>query len=715
MKRTLAVTGFTMLGTLSVFCNINNENAMLAAFSAACVALIFSLIIPKVRKNKTLPTVFLFVIISLIALNLSNKSYNKLITDFSQKEVTVSGCLISPAYKKGGKSYYVIKTDTVNSEKMHINIRLVTSSPVDFEPTDKITANVKLFTLGRDNDIYLKHYKSSALSLGAYPCGALEIQKSANHGLGQLILKLRVKMSGEIMKLLPNDYGAVITGIVLGDKSSLSIRTKNDFRFCGVSHLFAVSGLHISVWSLAFFNAIKKLRLSYKKCSVLTILFCIFFMALTGFNPPVIRSGFMMIMMFAAELFKREADAFNSIGFSLTVMLMSNPYNAINVSLLLSVLATSGILILHPIIFNVLTTKFKNIKNGKLKTLMFSTISIISVSISVTVFTMPIYIFVFGAISSLQIISNLLMISLGTLCMELAGVGALLCASGAVVLGKPLVVFAGVLSKIITETAHFLSSFRYAMFPLNTELSLLITVVFAVVGLIFYLLKYKNKRVISILCIFCAVVFSSVNIFSFLYEFNRLKLSVANAEGAVEIVASYKGKNIIFTNGSDYFSENVICGIIDKYGINTIDYLCLLSKSAEYDSLLFGYNVNSVFAADISRFDNLTSTAQLYEINKNTIELDSVKIGLDKSYAQLSFGETKILISFSDTPEFKNSECDIYIFKNISTDKIKYDFAVSCGNKFKALKDRNIYRVSENGSVSLLVNEDKTFKYWSVY
>lgn len=712
MKRPLAVTGFTMLCTLAVFCNVQNTKAIDAVILTAFVAFLLSLVIKRTRRAKTLPVIFLFVIISLLILNSCNSRYLNLANAYGEKEITVSGYLNSAPYRQNGKNYYIVKTDEINGAKQSVKIRVVSSSPLDFSATDKMEARVKVFLLGADSETYLNYYKSRSLTLGAYPTGDVTVEKGENRSIGQLILLLRMKMSNKIMHILPNDYGAVITGLLLGDRSYLSERTENAFRFCGVSHLFAVSGLHVSVWSLLIFDFLRKLKLNYKKSSVFSSLFCLFFMALTGFNPPVVRAGFMLIMMFSANLFHREAEPFNSIGFALTVLLCANPYNALSVSLLLSVLATLGILILYPRLFAAVSVRADKIKSVKLKSALTGVLSIILISISVTVFTLPIYIFTFKAVSTLQIISNILMVSAGTLCMETAGAATVLCLAGFGAVGEPLLLFSALLSKILTKAAYFLSSFRYALFPLEKDISLILIIIFSVTGLVFYLVKYRNGKVIKALCIIFAVVFAGANIFCFFADFNKVKLSVPDVGNGCAVVMSFKGKSYIFTYKGEYFAESAICDIMNTYAISTVDYLFLPESAGSCERILGGYPVNRIYACNPEKLEAVSDFSGLNKIDKSVICEDGLVIGIDRNFAQIEYGRTKVLISFSDSNSFKGFDCDLLICNGKIPDGVCFKSAVSSCGKGKSAQghESDIYYVCESGEVFFTFDGDKNLR-----
>lgn len=92
-----------------------------------------------------------------------------------------------------------------------------------------------------------------------------------------------------------------MAGLCYGDKSNIPRNVTTAFSAAGVSHLLAVSGLHLSVWSSLLYMIMRKLRVSRRISSASSIVFIIFFAILTGMNPPVVRAGTMIGLVFAAD------------------------------------------------------------------------------------------------------------------------------------------------------------------------------------------------------------------------------------------------------------------------------------------------------------------------------------------------------------------------------------------------------------------------------
>lgn len=348
MTRPFCVIGFTALFTLFVMHAFPQKEAMGAAFTAALIAFVLSLTQKAARRDKTLPTAFLTAVICIAMLWTAQTQYAaRQDAVLEKKEVLVSGTLADLPYTENGRYYAVLRVHTLNGEPSRGKIRLVSRTPFDISPADSITCRVKPFLLGgeAENEAVSAYYRAKGIVCGAYPVDGITVISGGNTGLFSAILSLRQALTQAVFTRLPNEAGGVIACISFGVKTLLSERSTNAFRASGISHLLVVSGLHLSTWTMYLFEAFKKIRVPRRARAVLGLLFVAFFAVLTGGAPSVLRAAVMSAAVFSAELFRRESDAFNAVGIALTAMLFSNPFAARDLSLLLSVFATVGILL----------------------------------------------------------------------------------------------------------------------------------------------------------------------------------------------------------------------------------------------------------------------------------------------------------------------------------------------------------------------------------
>ena len=115
--------------------------------------------------------------------------------------------------------------------------------------------------------------------------------------------------------------------ILLGEDSFLELNTRNAFSHAGISHILALSGLHICI--IAFLISFILLPLDYIGCKrirhITTLLSIIAFAFVTGLSVSVIRATIMMTFVILAHLLYRKNTSMNALFASVLIILIINP------------------------------------------------------------------------------------------------------------------------------------------------------------------------------------------------------------------------------------------------------------------------------------------------------------------------------------------------------------------------------------------------------
>lgn len=226
-----------------------------------------------------------------------------------------------------------------------------------------------------------------------------------------------------VRESLPERESGLLTGLLIGDKTGIDDADTISLRIAGLSHLVAVSGLHVG-FLVAFCYLLLGRRLG-AYCSVPLVLL---FIPIAGASPSVIRAAIMYLITAGAFFAKREADTLNSLFIALAVLLLFNPYAIAGLSLQLSFAATLGLVLFAGTMQSKLLRPCR--KLPKLVRKLAAVIAgAISCTICATIFTAPILLSSFGYISILSILSNLAVI--GVTAVAFIG-GFLLCIACAV-------------------------------------------------------------------------------------------------------------------------------------------------------------------------------------------------------------------------------------------------------------------------------------------
>ena len=220
---------------------------------------------------------------------------------------------------------------------------------------------------------------------------------------------LKLTLKRQFYPYLSYDDVGLACALLLGDKSTLSSDLQNQFQNLGISHTLAVSGLHLGilfcslVWLFRKFGLPRWLHLPI--LLPLLLIYCI----MVG-SPSVLRAGTMLLFLFAAYYFGRLQDSVTSLFVAVSAICLLSPYSILDVGLLLSFFATWGILLIVP----VCAEKLRAIPKFPRWVL-----SALTVTLSATLFTLPLTVFYFGNWAVLSFAANLLIVPIITILLYL--------------------------------------------------------------------------------------------------------------------------------------------------------------------------------------------------------------------------------------------------------------------------------------------------------
>lgn len=217
-----------------------------------------------------------------------------------------------------------------------------------------------------------------------------------------------------VAELYGGQEGALLQGILTGDKSDLNDALYTSFRRSGLAHLLAVSGLHVG-----FLTGMIYLLPGQKKRRIfVAIPLMVCFALMTGGQSSVWRAVVMGSLLLAAPLFGRETDSITSLSAALLVLLMPNPYAIFNVGLQLSFAAVAGLACFGGKLYDWMTKPLQRVPRTRKSTWRWRGIALIwrwvaaalATSCCATVWTLPLSAWYFGTVSLIGPLANLCVI-----------------------------------------------------------------------------------------------------------------------------------------------------------------------------------------------------------------------------------------------------------------------------------------------------------------
>lgn len=220
---------------------------------------------------------------------------------------------------------------------------------------------------------------------------------------------LRQKLKDRIDSAFPEDTRGFARALLLGDKTQLPYERNLALRISGVSHIVAVSGLHVSILFALVYAVTGKRRFL---TGIVGIPLVLLFAAVAGFTPSVTRAAVMQTVMMLALMIRREYDPPTALAVAVLVILGANPLTIASVGFQLSVGSVAGIYLFYGKIRKFLASRLGALAKGKsLRAKCFRGMaSSVAVSLSATVLTTPLVAYYYGLVSLVSLIANLLVV-----------------------------------------------------------------------------------------------------------------------------------------------------------------------------------------------------------------------------------------------------------------------------------------------------------------
>ena len=257
----------------------------------------------------------------------------------------------------------------------------------------------------------VKAYYENEGFLGILNAEEFSLQnKASTYSLNVCLHSLNLAISKKYQKILGSKDAGSLSAMVLGDKRNLNEEIKELYQENSISHLLAISGLHISLVGGVIYLFLKKLKISFKfpliTASIVLLLYGIF----TGFSISTTRAIIMMCVFFFSLIIGKSYDLPSGLAFAAIIIMLINHKVIYQSGFQLSFLAVIGIFYIMPEFMYILNIHSLN-KRG-LRKLAYIIFSSIICSVSINLATLPIILINFYEISLLGIVLNIIVIPL---------------------------------------------------------------------------------------------------------------------------------------------------------------------------------------------------------------------------------------------------------------------------------------------------------------
>ena len=597
MARPFILLGGIIFGTLMLITCLPSEIVPILAGFSAVSGILCLLLGRKLKFMKTAFVVFLAVCLAASSYFLKSAvTYYPALPYATQQSAVVTGS-VKEVKHYNDTYYYILDDISINdsAETTH-KIQISHKNFFDVTPDDMMTFNVR--RINGESDI-LPFYMpdEDGVHLYAYSDSAPEITKAQTHSINYYLTRIRTFVADTLNKNIEKESAGAINAMMTGDKTYLSDETMRLFGHSGISHLFAVSGFHLSLWTSTIFVLFEKLSKKLKTAGyIVSLVFVVFFMALTGFTPSVVRSGIMMIILIAGHLTKYKSDSVNSLFIALSLILVVNPYCVTSTSLQMSFLATLGIVTLSGAVTEPVFNLKPKIKQEFVFKTIFTLYTNCMISLIATIFTCPVSAVTFGYYSFFAPLTNLLCLPVAKFILPLSSLG--IATSFLEPVSGIFFTLCRWIMKYVLFVAEKISNIGFA--TVNAKMTSVRIALFAILAVIILLIcfferKSKQLRIITAVSVAC---FMAVSIAVVAFEKNSYSFYIPSVGNGTSVVCNINGRKLVIGCGGEKYDGYKVTNTMNTVSFRNFDLLMIPrdteTESAYAREILKSYTFDSV-------------------------------------------------------------------------------------------------------------------------
>lgn len=541
---------------------------------------------------------------------------------------------------------------------------------LDAEIGDCFSGTVALSLYESNNNSLYANRKAKTVPLRGFVLGGYTVEPPQGAIRGWLYQQKQT-MSNGLRRMLPKYQGNVLAGMLLGQRHLIAREIADDYSASGISHILAISGLHIAMIAGFFQIMWRGLHLGNRLSCILTAAAILLYMALVGFTPSVVRAGVMLILHLIAQLVSRRADSLTSLAVAGLVICLPNPLAVSDVSFQLSFTATLGIVLLSSKLGDTIE---KRLGQARFPQIQHFFVSSLAMTLCATLFTLPVMVFSFEQVALYAPLTNLLIAPLIPLVMVFGLFAAVLSAvpfiSAAAV---PFAFLSGILVNIISSVSALIASLPFAQLPAGAGfVSVWMLGAAVLIGLTALHPTQKKIAACSALC----VISLMTGILSYQLALRgAVSITTLATENSVVFIAVKDRRAAVLGDINSKSDVYRVQAVLKRYSINSIDLLALQptakQRNGAVGSLFHLYHVGAVvLGKDDCADERIAMAAQaadaVYEWGDMRITLfggDEVQLYQNDISAEFSGIKTSILTGKCDilSSSRRFGGCDIAV------------------------------------------------------
>ena len=431
-------------------------------------------------------------------------------------------------YQLTGRCNQILSPGKLVISSPHLCTYLQIPDSMKVSVGDSLSGLIRLYPLqtshNRHDFNYNNYLQHQGIQAKGFPVG--EIHKTGHsQDLYSVCHMIRNNLATKLQQVIPDSTTyKLLAALCLGCRQEITSDTKELFQNTGTIHILAISGLHIGAIFAFFLCLLRLFHFKSRKSRLILIPLIWFVACITGLSPSACRAATILSFITIGEVFKQETIPLNAIAAAAFFSLLINPELLYSVSFQMSYAAYTGIILIYPLM-----------RIKKMHKFFRPLYTLLCISFSAQVMTLPIMAYYFHSISLNSIFINLIAVPAASFLLY----------GGILLLALPGFINFYLSYIIISLTHLFIFSLQLFskivinlpdLYPTATHVILFYLIIVLV---IIYLITRK-RHVLKFICYSMSILLVFHGCFTF-YIQNHQEIVIRNLYKHSAILLNYKG------------------------------------------------------------------------------------------------------------------------------------------------------------------------------
>lgn len=346
---------------------------------------------------------FLFLALGMSWYSMYSGKFIDAAAQYADKTCTVTVRVDEYPYRDGDYASLNVTLAERGEPSLGIAVSDYSGTLPELRPGDLAEMELELMDAGERYGEATDVYAARGVHLRAYYVALHGVERDGRSAL-YFPQELMNAVKGSIVRVFPEDVQDIMLALLIGDTHGVyeDVELDNALSVTGVAHVVSVSGMHLGFLYSALSALLGRRRAFFVGVPVLVL-----FTFMAGCSSAIVRACVMLVLSMLGTVLRRDYDPLAGLAMALLLLLAENPVSVASVSLQLSFASMLGLILITPRLNRWFNRRFRGAK-GRVKGICRTAWSAFSASLGATVFTAPVVAVIFGYVSLLSPLANLL-------------------------------------------------------------------------------------------------------------------------------------------------------------------------------------------------------------------------------------------------------------------------------------------------------------------